>query len=197
MNLAPCDFLAMPIVSKANLLSCELQTQMGTKDYTKKNKDRKLGTTLDSSSLPAFHLLHFCLDRASRSTSSVSLAPRSSMKYTKWVIAFYWKGMELRTNMNPIHLPKVILLYKAGTKVGPDYHPHCNKWRQSPTSIIGDIHPSSRGFFMASPVLFSPSFWSQAYRHSLFTEIFILIYVMCTYVLMSCVCKFLQRPEEA
>lgn len=179
------------------VLSCELQTQMRTKDYTRQNKPRKLGTTLDSASLPAFHLLHYCLDCAYRSTSSVSLAPLSLMKCTKWVTAFYWKGMGLRTNMNPIQLQKVILLYKAGTKAGPNYHPHSHKWRQSPASVAGDIHPSSRGFFMASPVLFPPRFWSQTYRHSLFTEIFILIYVMCSYVHMLCVCKFLQRPEEA
>lgn len=184
----------MPIVSKANLLSCKLQTQMGTKDYTKKNKDRKIGTTSNSASFPAFHILHYCLDRAYGSTSSVSLAPRSSMKYTKWVTTFYWKGMGLRTNVNPIQHAKEILLYKAGTKAGPDYHPRCDKWRQSPTSVIGNIHPSFRGFFMASPVLFSPSSWSQAYRHSFFTKIFILnLCCVCLCAYAMCV----QDPPEA
>lgn len=167
---------------------------MRTKGYTKQNKPRKLGTTLDSASLPAFHLLHYCLDCAYRSTSSVSLASLSSMKYTKWVTAFYWKGVGLRTNMNPIQLQKVILLYKAGTKAGPNYHPHSNKWRQSPASIAGDIHPSSRGFFMASPVLFPPRFWSQTYRHSLFYRniCFNLCYVLlCAYAMCA------QVPPEA
>lgn len=167
---------------------------MRTKGYTKQNKPRKLGTTLDSASLPAFHLLHYCLDCACRSTSSVSLAPLSSMKRTKWVTAFYWKGVGLRTNMNPIQLQKVILLYKAGTKAGPNYHPHSNKWRQSPASIAGDIHPSSRGFFMASPVLFPPRFWSQTYRHSLFYRN--ICFNLC-YVLLCAYAMCVQVPPEA